>query len=119
MDYIEKSILIKDYTIISFSTKAKMNNNVIEKINLINQNLTNKNKGFIKVSVSITNKSMIDELEPFASSFEERIETLKLLNKYKIPNSVILKPILPFIDVEEYQEIINKASKYLRFLLVI
>jgi DNA repair photolyase len=118
LDYIEKSILVKDYTIISFSTKAKMSNNVIEKINLINQILTNKNKGFIKVSVSITNISMVDELEPFASSFEERIETLKLLNEYRIPNSVILKPILPFIDTEEYMEIIDITSKYTKCFLI-
>jgi len=117
-DYIEKSILIKDYTIISFSTKAKINNNIIEKINLINHNLINKNKGFIKISVSITNKSMIDELEPFASSFEERIETLKLLNEYNIPNSVILKPILPFVDIEEYEEIIDITSKYTKYFLL-
>lgn len=118
LDFVEKSILIRDYTIISFSTKSIINNHVLEEINSINSNLISKNKGFIKISISITNKSMINELEPLASSFEERIEILKRLNNYNIPNSVILKPILPFIDIKEYKEIIDRAAIYTKYFLL-
>ncbi|WIV13134.1 hypothetical protein [Proteiniborus sp. MB09-C3] len=104
--------------IISFSTKNDISNLTLKRISKLNERLVAQNKGFIKISTSITNISMISELEPFTISYIKRIELLKKIYENGIPTSLVLKPILPFICEEEYHKIIDDSLKYTRLILI-
>jgi DNA repair photolyase len=110
--FINKLVDSNTKSIISISTKGKLRKSIIEKIKKANDILIKQNIGFIKFSVSITNKSMISVIEPHASSYQERLDLLNYLNDQEIPSSVILKPILPFIETKEYIEIINDTIPF-------
>ncbi len=106
------------YIVTSFSTKGILKESDISYLSIINNELISKNKGFIKVSISITNVTRISEIEPHASSYEDRINSLELLFKYNMPRSVTIKPVLPFIGIEEYYKIINDSSRYCSLFLL-
>lgn len=118
IDYIVRSKLVKNDTIISISTKRTIPTTVLNKINKINSELLFHGKGFIKISVSITNKSRISELEGNCAEYKDRIELLAQLKRLNIPSSVIIKPILPFIELEEYFEIIRDIKEYENNVLI-
>lgn len=101
-----------NYIILSFSTKNIINEKLIKKILDIDKLLKSKNKWFLKISITITTKSKIDEIEKWTCSFDNRLENLEILNKNQILNSVIIKPILPFLDISEYIEIVSETSKF-------
>lgn len=105
--FIDNLLTSKNKAIISISTKGKLRKLLLEKIKSVNNKLIGENKGFIKFSVSITNKSMINVIEPQTSNYQERLSLLSYLRDHQIPSSIILKPILPFIATEEYLEIID------------
>lgn len=92
---------VKKRTIISISTKLIITEDIIKKIADLNKRLLDKRLGFIKIAISISNRSKIQEIEPGTSTFEDRLNSLKLLSKYNIQRSVTLKPILPFITKED------------------
>ncbi len=118
IEYIEKCIEIQShYCILSFSTKTIIKSSTLQKIKQINDYYLSKRRGFIKISVSITNKSMISEIEPNAAEYNDRLKLLKLLRELNIPTSVIIKPILPFIDVSEYKVIVQECSIYTRYFV--
>lgn len=108
LTYLKECISIQsgDRVIISISTKNDLSSNFLEQIKGIN------NKGFVKISVSLTNKNMIDKIENKAASYSTRLDLLKKLKALGIPTSVILKPILPFISLEEYYEIIEDVKDF-------
>lgn len=107
---IDDITTMSQYKIFSFSTKRTLSLSVIKRLQELNRRMILGKKGFIKVNVSITNKMRIGELEPSSASYEDRLETLHRLNQFNVPNSVIIKPILPFIKDEEYINIINDTS---------
>ena len=117
LDLMRKNVLGKNI-IFSITTKAILDEEEIKEISRINKEMIEQNKGFIKVSVTISNQSMIQEIEPNTSNFFERIDTLEMLRKYDIPSSVILKPLLPFIDIQEYIDIIRTTLKYTDLYLI-
>lgn len=101
--------------IVSFSTKQSLSDEILAYLKSIHEKLQ-ENGGFLKLGVSITTKSMLEEIEPNTASYQERIEMLKRVVSMKIPSAVILKPILPFISIEEYWSIIDDTDfvgKYL------
>lgn len=110
--FIDKLVDSNTKSIISISTKGKLRKSLIKKVKNANDILIKQNIGFIKFSVSITNKSMISIIEPHTSNYQERLDLLKYLNDQEIPSSVILKPILPFIEAKEYIEIIDDTSPF-------
>lgn len=116
--FISNLINSDNKAIISISTKGKLRKNLLEKIKTTNDILINADKGFIKFSVSITNKSMIDVIEPRTSNYQERLDLLKYIQEHNIPSSVILKPILPFIETEEYFEIVNETKEFTNNYLI-
>lgn len=110
LEYVNKAKLLKKYTVLSFSTKKIIPNEILKKIKEINSGLLKHDRGFIKISVTITNKTKINELEPNSSSYIERLQSLKSLKEYNIPCSLIIKPVLPFISDNEYYQIIDDIS---------
>ncbi len=109
--FVRKCITMQTgFCVISLSTKERIYDSTIKKLNAINEEY--ENKAFIKVSISLSNKRRILELEPGTSKYEDRIDNLKRLRDNNIINAIIIKPILPFIPVEQYYEIIDDCSKY-------
>lgn len=101
--------------VVSISTKQLLSDEILSFLSRIHEKLK-VNAGFLKIGVSITTKSMVEEIEPNTASYRERIEMLKRIVSTKIPSAVILKPILPFISIEEYWSIIDDTDfvgKYL------
>jgi DNA repair photolyase len=117
-DFIQKLIDSGTKSIISIATKSKMGLQSLNKIGSANNLLMKNGIGFIKLSVSITNKSIISVIEPRTSSYKERIELLKYLKENNIPSSVVLKPILPFITDHEYFEIVSDTSPFINNYLI-
>lgn len=102
--------------IISISTKSSLSNVWLKDLETINKKLQ-ENHGFVKLSVSITNKYS-SQIEPGTANYSERIDLLKRLQEFNLKPSLTLKPILPFIHSSEYIEIINDAKEYIdKFLL--
>lgn len=118
--YIEslKRLISKcDTPIISFSTKQKLCDNDLDKLFQLETELKNLD-GFLKISVSISNKYMLSSIEKGTSSYEERLETVNKLQVKGIYTSVNIKPILPFISDEEYFEIVDDFGKYAEFFML-
>lgn len=104
----------KKTIIFSFSCKGKVSDDSIIDILKLNSKIR---KGYVKLSVGFTTKSRIMEIEPTAADYEYRIELLKQLKSLGIKTSVTLKPILPFVDVNEYFDIVNDTSFSQLFLI--
>jgi len=104
-EYIKKS---NAFNIFSFSTKSSIDEKDFLKLIEINKSLRIKEIGDIKISVSLTHKYNIDDnLEEGTASYQERLSLAKKLQKNNIKTAVNIKPILPFVKLEEYKEIIN------------
>lgn len=97
--------------IISLSTKARMRESTLKRISRLNKELM-RYGCFIKISVPISCLYSRNSIEEGTASFQERLENLKLLKKYAIPSSVLLKPLLPFVPHDEYGRIIDETSRY-------
>jgi DNA repair photolyase len=109
--YLEKCLSTQSkYSIISISTKSNLPLSLLEQISQINDRY--KDRGFIKLSLSFSCKDSISILEPGTASYEDRMLLLKKISECDIPASVILKPILPFVDMENYYDIVKDTSIY-------
>ena len=93
--------------IFSFSCKGETSDDSISDLIRLNSKIR---KGYAKLSVVFTSKFSINEIEPDTADYEYRINLLKKLKKLGIKTSVVLKPILPFVDIKEYYEIIDDTS---------
>ena len=107
---VDKSINENKRIIISISTKTNLSNSILNDLELIHEKLK-INSGFIKLGVSFSNKS-ISSIEKGTSIYWERIDLLRRLSKYSIKVAVVLKPILPFIVLNEYIEIVNDTIRF-------
>lgn len=114
IEYVKRIIELFDsqstISMMSISTKSDINLECLELIKAYNH--SNCKNNIIKVSVSITNKSMNNSIEPNALPYEERLHLLEKISLYSVPTCVILKPLLPFIEKEEYFSIITDCLKY-------
>lgn len=103
---------------VSISIKSPIDIKQVKYLKSLNDCLASNKFGFIKCSVSITTKYNIKKYEPNTSEYSERIHALKLFADMEIPTSVNLKPILPFISVDEYHEIIQDTLDYTKSYLI-
>ncbi|MCL2321558.1 MAG: hypothetical protein FWC47_05550 [Oscillospiraceae bacterium] len=106
----DKSIHEKKRIVISISTKSNLSKSILNDLESVHKKLK-INGGFIKLGVSFSNKS-IPTIEKGTTQYYERIELLRKLSEYSIKVSVVLKPILPFITVGEYIEIVNETIRF-------
>jgi DNA repair photolyase len=111
IQYLEKCLIIQSKkAIVSISTKSNVPEVFLEKIEQINKE--HDDHGFIKLSVSFSCKKESNVIEPNAASYKNRLELLRKIADHNIPTSAILKPILPFIELTEYYEIVRDVSAY-------
>ena len=97
-------------SVISISTKQFISDSNLKKI--VDYNQRNKGKSIVKLTVSFTNMDHIGEIEPLTFSFEKRVEMIKTFLANNIPVCVFLKPLLPFIDFEEYKKMVDVLGQY-------
>lgn len=83
----------------------------------LNDFLVQNEKGFVKVAVSFAALS-IDELEQGTLSYRERLELLAELSRLGLPTSVTLKPVLPFVSNEEYNDILKDCAKLVKRITI-
>lgn len=95
---------------ISISTKTAISDDQIVIMQKLDRQLKESKKGFLKVSVSFSTKYSVNETEPNTLSYLERISLLHRLAEYNIYSSVIIKPMLPFISLGEYFELVDDTS---------
>jgi DNA repair photolyase len=116
-EYIERIISLQThYSIISLSTKSNIPDTFLEWINKTNK--LNLGKSLIKLSVAFSCKNDVHTIEPLATTYNERIKLLQKLSILQMPVSIIIKPLLPFVDIEEYYNIIDDARKYTRAVII-
>lgn len=102
---------------ISISTKQDLSDEQIEMLTEINDKLIYENKGFIKIGIPFTSKSRIDEIEKGTAPYDVRKKLLSRLMEKGLNVCVVIKPLLPFISVEEYIELINDLKFVKKFLI--
>ena len=70
-------------------------------------------KQLVKVVLSITslNEDLRQKLEPRTSSTQSKLKAIKALSSRGIPVSVMMAPIIPFLNSEEVFEIAKAVSK--------
>ena len=64
----------------------------------------------VAVSLSILDKKLRKQLEPFSSQAEERINALKKLHDAGIPTALFISPIFPYLT--DWKKIINKTKNF-------
>lgn len=109
--------LCKEGKIISISTKSIISAQELEELVLIN-NFLRKRGAFLKIGIPITSKSKLSEIERGAAEYQERMNNLQKLRMAGIPSSLVIKPVLPFVPISEYEEIIDAAIGYTQHFLL-
>ena len=103
---------------ISVSTKRNLSSEETKCLISLNKWLRNSGKGFVKVSVSVSTKTMLSEIEPNAATYSDRLLIANRLKEAGIYVSLNIKPILPFIADKEYFEILNDFSPYIQDVML-
>lgn len=103
---------------ISVSTKRNLSVSEIDNILILNKWLTDNQKGFVKFSIALSTKTMIDDIEPGTMSYSERVSLIKQLNQNSIRVSLTLKPILPFVPLQEYLDVIEDFKPYINHIAI-
>lgn len=70
-------------------------------------------KNLVKVMISVTtlDTDLKNIMEPRASSPSQRLKTISLLNQAHIPVGVLFAPVIPFINDQEMEAVIEAVSK--------
>ncbi|HVF75294.1 MAG TPA: hypothetical protein VM938_09610 [Acidimicrobiales bacterium] len=102
---------------ISLSTKAALSRGTVHGLADVSRVLGAAGRA-MKVAVSITTKASVSRLERRASSYEERIETLRLLNEAGLPTALNLRPLLTDVAAAEYLEVLEECRPYTVRLLL-
>jgi hypothetical protein len=103
---------------ISISVKSPVAAKQARFLRSLNDRLTDTGRGLIKCSISLSTKHQIDEYEPRTPSYAHRLRALRTLAEERVPTSVNLKPILPFVSEAEYREIIEDTRPHTTVYLV-
>ena len=89
---------------------------IITKSDLVLRDLDLLSKMRVAVTITITTLKHFKKLEPGAPPPQKRIEALKILKKAKIPVGLRLDPIIPFLNEDEIEEIIEKVAPFILHL---
>lgn len=123
-DQVELVENVKHYTeshrkvYVSLSSKIRPTDEKIMQLLGLHEWLVRADKGFVKFAISLSNRTLLDEIEPATMSYEERIKLASYINSLGLPLSLTIKPVLPFITEEEYDSILNDFSPYLNRVLL-
>jgi DNA repair photolyase len=91
---------------ISVSTKAKLSEKIVSSLAKLNERML-ATGCFLKVSVSFSSKFSLRKIEPRTTSFKSRLNNLDMLTACSVPNSAIIKPVLPEIQTSEYFSLVD------------
>src|SRR5262249_48347359 len=112
-DALKQAVYDTDrHILVSISIKSRLSPTQAREFAAINAKRDEERRGLVKCSVSVTTKYHVDEFEPKAASYEQRLHGLKQLAEAGVPCSVNLKPVLPCIDLDEYREIVDDCAPY-------
>lgn len=123
-DQVELVENVKHYTeshkkvYVSLSSKIRPTDEKIMQLLGLHEWLVKEDKGFVKFAISLSTRTMLDEIEPATMSYEERIKLASYINSLGLPLSLTIKPVLPFITAEEYDSILKDFSSYLNRVLI-
>ncbi len=123
-DQIELAECVKRYAeshkkvYVSLSSKVRLTNEQIVRLNELNKWLVRADKGFVKFAVSLSSRTMLNEIEPSTMTYQERVELADYVRSLGMPLSLTIKPVLPFISKEEYGSILEDFSSYLNRVLI-
>lgn len=120
-DYNFKTILnqlqdIQKKYSLSVSTKFCINETDLQLLKNVHSDLCYMKKGIAKLSVSFSCSNSIEKIEPGTASYYERIQLVKRISENEIPYVTIIKPILPFVENDEYYRIIDDTIQYSPFI---
>jgi DNA repair photolyase len=70
-------------------------------------------RGLAKVGISVTtlDRKLARAMEPRAASPQKRLSTIRLLSKAGIPTTVMIAPVIPALNEEEIERILDAASE--------
>lgn len=102
--------------IISISTKSYWSDGELAKLQSFNKR--HNGEKIIKLSLSFSRKYELEKFEPHAIPYDDRISLLKRLKIFSIPTAVLIKPILPFVTIEEYESLINDCFQISRDFII-
>ncbi len=105
-------------TIVSMSTKCILKEDIMNELVDINNYLANNEKGFVKLSISLSTKTMIKDIEENALPYARRFDLLSQMKELGFHTSVTIKPILPFVPNEEYFEILDDCRSVVDRVLI-
>lgn len=108
---IEQFFANRENSIVSISKKNVISDAVLKRISSLNQELA-KQGNCIVISVSFSTVTRISEIEGGCAEYIDRINFLQSLDNHKIPHNVIIKPILPFVPIEEYIKIVDDTGAF-------
>lgn len=103
---------------VSLSSKIRLTDEKITQLLELHEWLIKADKGFVKFAISLSNRTLLDKIEPATMSYEERIKIASYINSLGLPLSLTIKPVLPFITTEEYDSILKDFSPYLNRVLL-
>lgn len=103
---------------VSISSKTFPSDEQIVQWRNLHQELVMNKKGFLKFAISISNRSMLDEIEPGTMPYEDRLKLTQIIKGIEIPLSLTLKPVLPFIAEKEYRAILADFRPYIKNVLI-
>lgn len=103
---------------VSLSSKSYPSDEHIKQLLALNAWLSDREKGFVKFAISLSNRTMISEIEPGTMSYETRVGLAKKIKSTSLPLSLTIKPVLPFISEHEYFSILEDFRPYLDHVLL-
>lgn len=73
---------------------------------------------FIKLGVSVSTKYALATIEPRTATYEERLDNARRLVGSGVHAALLLRPLLPQVNADEYDEILYDFRPYTDVLLV-
>ena len=108
-DDMERCLRENPKCILSLSTKNMWSDEMLDKLRRMGEKFGRER---IKLSVSFSCKAQIGEIEPRALPYDLRIYLLRKVAERGILHSVMMKPLLPFVPLEEYMEIVDDTCPF-------
>jgi len=108
-EYLDKLVSIGK--VISFATKAILGSSEIAYLKKINELLMSKGAA-LHICITIVRLHDWQELEPNAPSPKERIKFLRKLWEAGIGTCVAVRPMIPFLDEQELEEIVLRTYRF-------
>lgn len=95
---------------ITFSTKALIEGSLLEQLAAIQQEMASQNTIMVAL-ISLSCWESAYHIEPHTPTPKERMQTVSNLKKAGIPTFIALRPILPNIGDDEYEQVIDEGIR--------